>query len=63
MTSDYTKIKKAIQGAKHLTDAERDELVNLIWNSDDTQTLTHIGYDERGHLVSKHEEAYEYRKD
>lgn len=28
--SDYTRIRRVIQGAKHLTDAERDELVKLI---------------------------------
>ncbi len=30
MTSDYSKIRRAIQEAKHLTDAERDELIKLI---------------------------------
>ena len=38
MASDYTKIRRAIQEAKHLTDAERDALVNMLWQPE---------YDER----------------
>ena len=39
MASDYTKIKKAIQGAKHLTDAERDALVNMLWQPEDDERM------------------------
>lgn len=35
MASDYTKIRRAIQEAKHLTDAERDALVNMLWTTED----------------------------
>lgn len=35
MTSDYSKVRRAIQEAKHLTDAERDSLVNMLWATED----------------------------
>lgn len=35
MASDYSKIRRAIQEAKHLTDAERDSLVNMLWTTED----------------------------
>jgi hypothetical protein len=30
MASDYSKIRRTIQEAKHLTDAEKHELIKLI---------------------------------
>lgn len=35
MKSDYTKIKRAIKEAKHLTDTERDTLVNMLWDKEE----------------------------
>lgn len=40
--ADFEKIKQAIQDAKDLTKAEKDELVNMLWENNDEEFLMNI---------------------